>query len=378
MNASLRIAKIFGIPVQVHWSFGLLLAWILYTGYSQGLGPRDTLFLGLFVMALFVCVILHEFGHALTARRYGVGTRDITISPIGGIARLDRMPENPFQEFMVAVAGPLVNIAIAAVLTGFYVLSTGANETDIRNLIYGVFLRDSNFFPETNTVFDFFILGMIALNGILAVFNMLPAFPMDGGRVLRALLSIRLGRPLATRIAAYVGQFLAVALAIYGLSTGSMITVLIGVFVFFAAAGENRSVRIEAYLSKYKVADIVRMQFTRLSVTDPILMAAQAIHHGLERHFLVFAEDLTPAGCISETDVLNAVRENRLDQPVETILNPQLFLLHPGNTLKEVLHLFQTEHAAILPVFENGEITGVVDQLMVEHFLNTQRKLKLF
>jgi Zn-dependent protease len=378
MNASLRIAKIFGIPVQVHWSFALLLVWILYTGYKEGMGLTDTFYLGLFVLALFGCVILHEFGHALTARQYGVGTRDITISPIGGIARLDRMPEKPYQEFMVAIAGPLVNVAIAVALSGFYVVKSGAGQEEIQNLIYGVLIRDSNFFPEATSPFDFFMLGMIALNGILAVFNMLPAFPMDGGRVLRALLTIRLGRSVATRVATIVGQVIAVGLAIYGISNGSVITVLIGAFVFYAAAVENRSVRTETFLSRFKVSDLVRIQFTRLFIYDSMLSAAQAFHHGYERQFLVLDAENHPAGFISETEILQAIRENRLEEPVESLFTPNIHSLSPDNNLKDVLYLFQTEGAPIIPIIENGELVGVVDHQMVEHFLRTQRKLRKF
>ncbi|HRF38023.1 MAG TPA: site-2 protease family protein, partial [Saprospiraceae bacterium] len=147
MNQSLRIARIFGIPVQVHWSFGLLLAWVAYMGYEQGWTLRETLFMGGFVLVLFICVILHEFGHALTARRYGVGTRDITISPIGGIARLDRMPEKPYQEFMVAIAGPLVNVAISGILSVVYLVWSGAGSQALQHSLYGIILRDSNFLP---------------------------------------------------------------------------------------------------------------------------------------------------------------------------------------------------------------------------------------
>lgn len=378
MNASLRIAKIFGIPVQVHWTFALLLVWIIYTGYKEGMGMTDTFFLGLFVLALFLCVILHEFGHALTARQYGVGTHDITISPIGGIARLDRMPEKPFQEFMVAVAGPLVNVAIAAVLSGFYVVKSGVGQEEIQNLIYGVLVRDSNFFPEATSAFDFFMLGMIALNGILAVFNMLPAFPMDGGRVLRALLTIRFGRSLATRVATIVGQVIAVGLAIYGISNGSVITVLIGAFVFYAAAAENRSVRTETFLSRFKVSDIVRTQFTRFSLFDTLLSAARTFHHGYERHFVVFNEENAPAGIISEPEILQAIRENRLEEPIESMMSNNVHPLSPNNSLKDVLYLFQTEGVAIIPIIASGELVGVVDHQMVEHFLRTQRKLRKF
>jgi Zn-dependent protease/predicted transcriptional regulator len=378
MNASFRIATFFGIPVQVHWTFGLLVAWLLYGSYQQGYSMRETALTGLFFVAIFICVILHEYGHALTARFFGVGTRDITISPIGGIARLDRMPEKPYQELMVAVAGPLVNVAIAVLLLIAYVLYYGLRGGALRDMLFGFFLRDSNFFPVGMTIIDIFLLGMVALNSILAIFNMLPAFPMDGGRVLRALLSIRLGRLRATRIATITGQLLAGGLAIYGLMNGNMVTVLIGAFVFFAAAGENRSVRMEAFLAKYLIADIIRTNFTRIYSEDTIRSVAEQLQHGLERHFLVFDEKENLLGYIAEQDILEQVKAGRLEDAVEVILQPPVSSLCTDSSLRAVMHVFQTEGDVIIPVYEEGQLVGVVDQPLVEQFLRTQRKLKLF
>jgi len=374
MNQSLRIAKIFGIPVQVHWSFGLLIAWIGYLGYEQGWSLRETLFMGGFVLVLFVCVILHEFGHALTARRYGVGTRDITISPIGGIARLDRMPEKPFQEFMVAIAGPLVNVAISGVLSVVYLAWSGVGSQSLQHSLYGVILRDSNFLPGASSVFELSLITLIALNGTLAVFNMLPAFPMDGGRVLRALLSVRWGRSTATRIAVWIGQFMAVGLALYGAYSSSFVTIFIGGFVFLAAAQEHRAVRTEAFLSQYKVSDVIRTQFSRFFTFDSVSLPAQAMLHGLEQYVLIFDPAYRVVGSLSETVVLMAVKEELLDAPIESLPLLPAPEVRPEQTLKEVLHIFQTETAPILPVIENGTLIGVVDQPMVEHFLRRQKK----
>jgi Zn-dependent protease/predicted transcriptional regulator len=378
MNTSLRIATFFGIPVQVHWTFGLLIAWLVYGSYQQGYSMRETALTGLFFVAIFVCVILHEYGHALTARYFGVGTRDITISPIGGIARLDRMPEKPYQELLVAIAGPLVNVAIAVVLLLMYLLYYGMQGAELRDMLFGFFMRDSNFFPVGITIIDIFLLGMVALNSILAVFNMLPAFPMDGGRVLRALLSIRLGRLRATRIATIIGQLVAGALAVYGLMNGNMVTVLIGAFVFFAAAGENRSVRMEAFMASYKISDIIRTQFTRIYVGDTIMTLAQLLQHGLERHFLVFDHTEALQGFVAEQDILEQVKAGRLDDSVDAIMQEAIPPLCTSSSLRSVMHIFQTAGDVIIPVHEDGQLVGVVDQQLVEQFLRTQRKLKLF
>ena len=204
MRGSLKVAQLFGIPVFIHWSFWLLFLFVAYIGKTL----PTIAFLSGNVLALFVCVVLHEFGHALSARMYGVSTQDITILPIGGIARLDRMPEKPYQEFVVAIAGPAVNLVIAIILSlvlyFFYNFQFGIDE-----------LYDNKY---GNTVPMHMLYILLYSNIFLAVFNMAPAFPMDGGRVLRALLSIRLGRAKATYIASRLGQIIAVLFVIYAVS----------------------------------------------------------------------------------------------------------------------------------------------------------------
>jgi CBS domain-containing protein len=197
---------------------------------------------------------------------------------------------------------------------------------------------------------------------------------MDGGRVLRALLSIRWGRSTATRIAAWLGQFLAVGLALYGAYTSSFVTIFIGGFVFLAAAQEHRAVRTEEFLSQYKVSDVIRTQFSRFFTFDSVSLPAQAMLHGLEQYVLIFDPAYRVVGSLSETVVLMAIKEELLDAPIESLPLLPAPEVSPTQTLKEVLHIFQMETAPILPVVENGVLIGVVDQPMVEHFLRRQKK----
>lgn len=218
-----KLGVVSGIGIYVHWSFWLLPVWILLTGSAGGLA--GALASVGFVLAIFGCVILHELGHALMARRFHVGTHDITLYPIGGVARLERIPTRPSQELAIAVAGPAVNVVIAGIL--FAVL-----------LPLGI--------GTQGLVFDLaggaFLVSLFAVNVALVVFNMLPAFPMDGGRVLRAFLAMNMPYQRATEIAVRVGQGVAIAFGVIGLF-GSPTLILIAVFVFLAAQAELMAVK---------------------------------------------------------------------------------------------------------------------------------------
>jgi Zn-dependent protease len=223
MKWSFKIARLWGIDVYVHYTFLALLA---YAGLEDGF--REGNFAAgvggmIYLISLFVCVLLHEYGHALAARRYGILTSDITLLPIGGIARLARLPDDPKQELVIAMAGPLVNVAIAGALAAGLALS--GNE-----LLPG----------ESRGVIDF-AQRLLVVNLSLLVFNLLPAFPMDGGRVLRALLALVLGPVTATRIAAGVGKVMAAGFAAVALYFQQYLLLLIALFVWMGAGGEARA-----------------------------------------------------------------------------------------------------------------------------------------
>ncbi|MDX1942859.1 MAG: site-2 protease family protein [Saprospiraceae bacterium] len=372
MKGSFQIAKLFGIPVQIHWTFGLVFVWVLYEGFVGNWGWASIAWSMMFVLALFVCVVMHEFGHALTARRYGVSTRDIILSPIGGIARLERLPEKPMQEFYVAIAGPLVNVGIMALLSPYLLSVT----EDQREQLFSIFNKSSNVFTRDLTPLDLFLFGLIFLNGSLAVFNLLPAFPMDGGRVLRALLSLKLGRMRATRIAAYVGQFLAVALLIYGIWQGSPITAFIGVFVFLMAGNEFRMVRMDTALENYTVADIVRSNFTKIYLTDSMETIANTVAHGWEKSFLVFDQWQNLKGVLPEANIMKAVKQKAFDQPVTHFLDAKYEPLLLQDSLKNVFWHIQQNTNTVYPVYDrsSGQLAGILDPAMLHNFLKMKGK----
>src|SRR5688572_5738474 len=223
-----RIGEWFGIVVYMHVTFLLLLGWVALISFNAGQGLVGALGGILFILLVFACVVLHEFGHALTARRYGIQTRDITLLPIGGVARLEKMPEDPRHELTVALAGPAVNVAIAAAIYAALGLFRGFPVPIAADLTQGDFAA-----------------RLLSVNVFLAVFNLLPAFPMDGGRVLRALLATRINRRRATQIAANVGQVMAILLGAIGLFVvGNPFLVFIAIFIYLGAQGEAQTVEL--------------------------------------------------------------------------------------------------------------------------------------
>src|SRR3712207_4900188 len=220
MGGSIKVGRAFGIDVKVHWTFLLLLAFFGFTAYQNSGSLGSALVTVGVIVALFVCVLLHEYGHSLAAQRLGIEIADITILPIGGLARLKSLPEKPWDEVKIAIAGPLVNVVLAPLFFGAALL-LGGGLTMPPNILEGV--------QSAAQVFVY--LGFI--NVALVVFNLIPAFPMDGGRVLRGLLATRLGPVRATDISSAVGQFFAAAFFLIGLLSGNLLLALVAVFIFF-------------------------------------------------------------------------------------------------------------------------------------------------
>jgi len=226
MFSTLRLGRIFGIETSIHWSFWILLLWIVLSALGESGFAGAVSSCGL-VVAVFFCVYLHELGHAMTARRYGIRTIDISILPIGGLARLERMPKSPVAEFWIAIAGPAVNVVIALVLSSL--LGLQSVMTDL---------------SKTESLSQSLLLQLVAINVGLAVFNMFPALPMDGGRILRSLLQIRMTRLQATEVSARVSRYLAGVLIVAGLIY-SLSLVLVGIFVLIAGFQELMMARLE-------------------------------------------------------------------------------------------------------------------------------------
>jgi Zn-dependent protease len=271
MSWSWRIGRVAGIPIYVHWTFLILIAYVVYGHWSAGHDLATTIEGVGFVLSIFGCVVLHELGHALAARRFGVSTADITLLPIGGVARLERIPEHPSEELAVAIAGPMVNVAIVIVLLLAGVRLPGASGE-------GEFLVQARFLPK-----------LLSVNVFLVLFNLLPAFPMDGGRVLRALLAMRMEYSRATRTAASVGQFMAIVFGFLGLA-GNPMLLLIALFVWIGAGNEAQVVQERVELRGLSVRAAMLTDYRTLAPTDTLGRAADLLLAGTQQDFPVVGE----------------------------------------------------------------------------------------
>ncbi|MBR9921835.1 MAG: site-2 protease family protein [Bacteroidetes bacterium] len=374
MGGSIQFAKLFGIPVRLHWTFFLLFAGLALLGWSQTGSFTYLMWSSLFLLAVFTCVVLHEFGHALTARIYGVKTVDIILSPIGGIARLDKLPENPWQEFKVAIAGPLVNIAIALLISPFLFLVDTENSRNFFELLW-----EGNLPALPVLLSSFFLASLFVLNISLAVFNLIPAFPMDGGRIFRALLSIPLNRVRATRIASITGQFFAVLMVVYGIWSYSIVLAIIGVFIFLSASQEYRMIETESWLSDQVVGTIMRKDFTLLSYSDLLSKPLHIYLRGNERNFMVSSDaDDRVVALLPETALMDALRTGETSGTVENFLIPIKPDPIPEDTnLREAYDsMREANREALLIRNETGQITGILEMYQIHFFLQLQQRLK--
>ncbi len=344
MKWSYRIARVAGIDVRLHGTFLLLLAFFAYQGYLAG-GPVGAGLQVLFISLLFLCVLLHEFGHAFAARAYGIRTPDITLLPIGGVARLERMPENPWQELVIAVAGPLVNVAIGLLIW----LGLGMPSRVADLIIYND--------PARELAFD-----LLRVNVMLIAFNLIPAFPMDGGRVLRALLAMKLDHSRATLIAARVGQVVAVlfalaALGIPGYTSFNPFLLFIAFFIFMGAQQEAAFAGMRSAVAGMRVGDAMITRFQTLLDTTPAAVAAQEALHDTQPIYAITDERLRIVGMLARNELLAAAASSA---PVATLAVP-LPAVAATATFDEAIRLMQESGSAVLPVINPaGQIVGLI------------------
>jgi stage IV sporulation protein FB len=342
MGWSFPIAKVFGIEVRVHVTFFLLLAWIGYAYYS--IGGTDAAIQGVvFILAIFGCVLLHEFGHALAARIYGIQTPDITLLPIGGVARMQRIPDQPIQEIVVALAGPAVNVVIAGVL--FAVVGRIDDLSEIAEFVS----PNLGLLPK-----------LAVVNVWLVLFNMLPAFPMDGGRVLRAALAMFMNYSAATQVAASIGQALALGLGILGL-LGNPMLIFIAIFVYLAATQESHRVQMKSLAQGLHVRDAMVTKFYSLAEHDTLQRAIDALLRTSQHEFPVVKTDGTILGIITRDDMLAAYRDRGSECPVTEVMQTNVPKVSDSTPLEKALQQMQEcACPALAAVDRQGRLVGLM------------------
>lgn len=357
MSASLYAGKYAGIKVQIHWTFWLLFVFIGFMIYSQEGSAADLFWHSLFIVAIFICVVLHEFGHALTARRYGIGTRNITLLPIGGVASLKNIPENPTVEFLIAIAGPAVNIVIALLLYAVIPVDTYM-QMDAETLE-----AELSTIQSGNFLFYLFL-----ANTALVLFNIIPAFPMDGGRVFRSLLAMKMSRVEATRIATGLGKFIALLFFLFGLFN-SIILAIIAVFVWFGAHSENITIRQLDLMQGYTVRDAMITEFSTLSPESSLQDAIDRILATTEQDFLVMRNSEV-AGILYMSELANAIKKFDKNTPVGNVMETDVVSLQASDELTSAYRKLKRGDKNFFPVLEQGgSLVGVLDINNINEFL---------
>jgi len=361
MKWSWKIGTFAGIAVYVHATFVLLLGWIALTHWMQYQSLIPALTGVAFILSLFLCVVLHEYGHALTARTFGIATKDITLLPIGGVARLERIPDKPNQELWVALAGPAVNAVIAALLAAYLSLTGHFQPVQQIGLTHGVFLERVMF-----------------ANLFLVGFNMIPAFPMDGGRVLRALLAKRMEYARATRIAASIGQGLAFVFGFLGLFTNPFL-VFIAFFVWIGAAQEAAMTETKSVLGSVSAKDAMIPEFRTLSPRDELSQAVKLILNGWQQDFPVVDQGRV-VGMLLRSDMIATLAGGEAHASVREAMREDFPVASPMEPLHSIFMRLHDTQAATVPIVENGRLVGLItlenmtEYMMVHAALSEAKK----
>jgi len=349
---NLKLFSVKGIDIKVHITFPLILVWAaIQFGFlgQDGFSVTGAAFGIVVTLLLFICVVIHELSHSLTSTYMGYPVEDIVLLPLGGVSQIEKMPESPGEEFLMAIAGPLSNLVIAFIL-GLVSLFTPVSLLDsLRRLAddpMGLGWQDT-------------LPYLIVTNVGLAAFNLIPAFPMDGGRVLRSLLATVMPQAQATDVAVRIGQGFAWLLGLGGLLTGNLIWILIAIFVFSGAAQEGRMTRIRDILEGMDVRQAFTRNVQAISPDDPVSRAADLTLESFQADFPV-CDGGEIVGLLTHTDIVRALKMGKPETPVRQVMKTDFPTLQPDDGLFEVHQQMQGSRLDALPVIESGEFAGLL------------------
>lgn len=354
MRWSYRIGSIAGTDIKVHVTFLLLVGWWALMGYQEA-GTSGALSGGLSLLALFACILLHEFGHILMARRFGVRTPDVILLPIGGVARLERIPDEPKQELLIALAGPAVTLAIIVVL--YAILRATAGPVNLLQLT-----------PETP-----FLAFLVAVNIYLLLFNLIPAFPMDGGRVLRALLASRLGLLRGTRIAATLGQTFAILGGLYGITKPEPLLILVAFFVFLGANAEAAAVETRVAGEGVQVRQMMVTDFRTVPVHATLNDAVALLLSGEQREFPVLDNLGRTEGLLTRENLIRGLSQRGPQSTVAEAMSAGVPSVSPTLGFQEALERLRASRLPALPVIDGGALVGLLTMDNITDLLLVRR-----
>jgi Zn-dependent protease len=354
MRWSYRIGSIAGTDIKVHVTFLLLVGWWALIGYQEA-GTSGAVSGALSLLALFACILLHEFGHILMARRFGVRTPDVILLPIGGVARLERIPDEPKQELLIALAGPAVTLTIIVVL--YAILRATAGPVNLLQLT-----------PETP-----FLAFLVAVNIYLLLFNLIPAFPMDGGRVLRALLASRLGLLRGTRIAATLGQTFAILGGLYGITKPEPLLILVAFFIFLGANAEAAAVETRIAGEGVQVRQMMVTDFRTVPIHATLNDAVALLLSGEQREFPVVDNLGRTEGILTRDNLIHGLSQRGPQSTVAEAMSAGVPSVPPTLGFQEALDRLRASRLPALPVIDDGSLVGLLTMDNITDLLLVRR-----
>ncbi|MEW6367023.1 MAG: site-2 protease family protein [Acidobacteriota bacterium] len=349
MKWSFTVARVAGIDIKIHATFVIIIALGAFQWGDQH-GVRGAVFGAVLMALLFICVILHELGHSIVAQYFGLPVREIVLLPIGGVARMEKNPTKPLHELLIAIAGPMVNVVIAGVLLVVTGATGAVGSLDARGLVAGQPMAPS---------LPLLLLWLLAANVSLAVFNMIPAFPMDGGRVLRAALAMAVGFSRGTRIASTVGQVLAVGLGLFAILTGHLLLTFIAIFVFLGAGQERAEEQARTVLTTLQVGDAYNKYALTLSPGDHVSKVVDYLLTSYQPDFAVL-QGSALLGVVSREDVLRALATETADVYVAGIMDREVLSVPPETPLDDLRRAMQEKGVRIAAVHSEDRYLGLV------------------
>lgn len=354
MRGSIKLITIKGINVYGHWTLLVLLGWALVANIYSGMQLAQLFWSLLFLLAAFACITAHELGHALAAAQFGINARNVILFPIGGVASIERLPESPAQELVISLAGPGVSFLLAVALS----------------VVAPTFDSLWNFRDYTGTISaDNFGYSLYLFNLFLAAFNLIPAFPMDGGRVLRALLGFKFNYVKATAIAGVVGRIIAIILVGVGLATLNLLLIIAGLFIVSFSKMEEYYLRLKALVKGIKLQDVLMHDYNSLSAGMTVSEAAGILMTNHSRYFIL-EEGSRPVGSLNRMEVMKAIAEMKYTVPLKELMKEDLVCLDGERDVSEVLEKLSGNEERLYPVMVGGYFAGVVNfRHIIEYLL---------
>jgi Zn-dependent protease/predicted transcriptional regulator len=353
---SFKIGTFWNIPLKVHWTFGLLMLFVGYTAFTTNLSMWQAVGFMSTIVLLFLCVVMHEYGHALMAKKLGVNTKDIILSPIGGVARLTTMPEHPMKELKIAFAGPLVNLVIGGVTALVLYFYDGS---------YWPTLRDFKFNEPIELA-----RYVVWINSMLFFFNLIPAFPMDGGRILRAFLATKMSHFKATNIATFIGRVLAVGFVIYGIFSQELVLAMIGLVIFMMAGQESAQSKTNHIFRTTPAYKVMRAQYTRIHENATYQSVINIYQQGKEKNYIVCDSLDNIIGAIPELFIKDVIKNEQPTKLVSELYSEKLEKIPHDMPLKDIFDIMKEKGLSICLVEDHEQIVGVIDRNDITSFID--------